>query len=138
MNLIPIGFFVYAIQLPLFSPEAIALIIAALAADVLTTRWLLRRPTRGIDLLDPVVVWAGPGARKNAPFASRDAGGHWSTVLAMLTCRDCGRGSSGAAWHWIGVLVARADRRGDEVALYCPRCAEARFAYFSKHRARHA
>lgn len=54
----------------------------------------------------------------------------------MLTCSECGRRSSGAAWHWIGVLVPRPDLQGKDVLTYCPRCAEARFAYFTRQRLR--
>jgi len=53
----------------------------------------------------------------------------------VLTCRDCGVTSEGAAWHWIALLAP--DGVGElEVASYCPRCAESHFGYFSEFRAR--
>jgi len=55
---------------------------------------------------------------------------------AMLICRDCGKHSTGKAWHWIALL--RPAPGGSELASYCPGCAEARFKYFSVHRARRA
>jgi len=55
---------------------------------------------------------------------------------AMLICRDCGKHSTGKAWHWIALL--RPAPGGSELAAYCPGCAEARFRYFSVHRARRA
>jgi len=54
----------------------------------------------------------------------------------MLTCRDCGRESLGAAWHWIALRLPGEDGVGPEVVSFCPRCAESRFNYFSELRTR--
>ena len=70
---------------------------------------------------------------------SRDFRAGVSTLPAiMLTCRICGVTSTGAAWHWIALLIPTRDGRTDAVACYCPICAESRFKYFSTHRERRA
>ena len=56
----------------------------------------------------------------------------------MLTCRDCGRESLGAAWHWIALSLPSEDGAGSEVVSFCPRCAESHFHYFSQLRTRRA
>ncbi len=54
----------------------------------------------------------------------------------MLSCASCGTTGSGSAWHWIGLLQRAPGGIDLETVCFCPVCAEAKFGYFSKQRAR--
>jgi hypothetical protein len=52
----------------------------------------------------------------------------------MVRCGGCGTTSTGSAWHWIAILRPRP--RGPITVCFCPECAESKFRYFSRQRAR--
>jgi hypothetical protein len=55
----------------------------------------------------------------------------------VLTCEECRTAARGRARYWIAVLVPPEERRAPpEVVVYCPRCAETHFQFFSRHRRR--
>lgn len=57
--------------------------------------------------------------------------------VPMLRCEACGVATEGHAELWIALLVPGDERNGvPDVAIYCPRCAESQFQFYSQRQQR--
>ena len=62
-----------------------------------------------------------------------------SPQLHTLICEGCRVVTRGAAALWIALVVPDDERLDEEaLAVYCPRCAEAYFQFFSRPRYRYS
>jgi hypothetical protein len=54
----------------------------------------------------------------------------------MLICHHCGLESTGSGWHWIGIVIRVDAHSPHETVVFCPRCAESEYGYFTERRRR--
>ena len=55
----------------------------------------------------------------------------------VLRCETCALATEGPAELWIALLVPGNERNGvPDVAIYCPRCAESQFQFYSQRQHR--